>query len=140
MMGNSDVRLHGISTYSTRPGSQHNESQLTGFGKRSGGFTPNAGAANKGTFATNSQINKSDISADHRQTVSSRENPLNANHAYNGFPAASQSFQNSSSKLHPSHTKDRKSWASNVKKNNQEIETKYGGGVIDHEPLNHKAV
>lgn len=63
MATNSDYRQHGISTYSTRPGSQHNESQLTGLGKKSGGLTPNNAANNRGTFASSSQLAKSEISA-----------------------------------------------------------------------------
>lgn len=57
---------------------------------------------------------------------------MQPNHLYYGYPA-SQSFQNSSSKLQPTHSKDRKSWASNVK---QDVEpARYRGGVLYQEPL-----
>ena len=133
-MGASDNKYHGMSTYSTRPGSQHNESQLTGFAKRSGGLTPN-NIGNKNTFVSSSQLAKSEISAEHKPRKNvSRENPLvvsQPNHAYFGYPT-SQSFQNSSSKLQPGHSKDRKSWASNVK---QDVEPVARYGVLNQEPL-----
>ena len=86
-MGNSDIKFHGMSTYSTRPGSQHDESQVTGFGKKSGGLTPNKAGANRNTFASSSQIAKSELSAEREPRQIVRENQ--PNHAYFGYPAGS---------------------------------------------------